>query len=445
MTTREGRGAGRAAYFSLLAATTLATFSSTIMSAPINEIAHGLGAGPQEIILAVSAFTAAMVVFAPFAGWLCDRLGPTTFLLGCMILMVFAQLGAAAAPNLLVMILMRGLQGIACSGIPPAVQQGLTCFWPDRRRQAMAAWASAIGIGQAVGPPAGGLVAELLGWRAVFGVQAGVCSIVVLLVHRNVPRVRNGHADLDVGGMTQLVAGAGCLVTGMTWAGQGAELWEAVPLIIVGLLVLAWSARPGRHGGHILGKGVARDPGYVVGTVAAAAGMAAMGITLVSVPLFLGREVGLSAGVIGATTFAVAAGMATFAPIASRIAARTGVARTLGGGLLLLILAPLGVGWLETTNQSSTVVVPLAALLFVVGCGIATVQSMAAYVLLGSRGARSGLALGVHNMGRFGGLAAGYAWVAGAYSLDAPVLVHAGSVAAAGVALLVGLLMRRGS
>lgn len=153
----RGRGpvVGRAAYLALLASTTLGTVSSTIMSAPINEIAGSLGAGPQEIVLAVSAFTVAMVVCAPFAGWLSDRIGATTFLLGALVLMVVAQLGAALAPSLWVMVAMRALQGVACSGIPPAVQQGLTGFWPDRTRQTMGAWASAIGIGQASGRPPG--------------------------------------------------------------------------------------------------------------------------------------------------------------------------------------------------------------------------------------------------------------------------------------------------
>lgn len=435
--------AGRGAYLALLASTTLGTVSSTIMSAPINEIAGSLGAGPQEIVLAVSAFTVAMVVCAPFSGWLSDRLGATTFLLGALVLMVVAQLGAALAPSLWVMVAMRALQGVACSGIPPAVQQGLTGFWPERKHRTMGAWASAIGIGQAIGPPTGGLIADLLGWRAVFGIHAGICALVGLAVWRFIPRMPRGDAPMDLGGMAQIVAGAGCLVTGVTWAGQGGSLAGSGALMALGAIFVAWALRPRRHRGRLIPAGVLTAPRFLIGTAAASTGMAVMGITMVSVPLFLGREVGLSAGIIGATTCAVAAGMALFGPVAVRIAGRFGTGRALGGGLALLVAAPLALGWLETVDQSPSVVFPMVGVLLVVGCGIAAVQSMSAVVLLGAEGGRGGLSLGLHHMGRFGGLALGYAWVSAAYAFGAPLAVHAGSALAAATTLLLASALRR--
>ncbi len=327
-----GRGRERIALISLLTSTSLGTISSTIMSSPINEISAGLRIGPEEAVLAVSAFTVAMVVFAPFAGWLCERLGPTRYLLTSLALMVLAQLGAALATGLVMLVVMRALQGIACSGIPPAVQQGLSRCWPMRRRQTMSSWAAAIGIGQAVGPPIGGWITELVGWRAVFAVHAAVCAVVLVMVMRYVPTMPGGPAQVTVGGLVQLVAGGGAVVTAATWAGQGGDLRPVGILLAVGVLIVVWALRPGRAGGSFLGDGIAEDPGFVTSTCAAAAAMAATGITMVSVPLYLGREIGLSAGVIGLATFAVAAGMAVFAPVAGRIAGRVGPRRTLAGG-----------------------------------------------------------------------------------------------------------------
>lgn len=434
--------ARRGAYAALLASTALGVVSSTIMSAPINEIGHSLGAGPQEIVLAVSSFTVAMVVCAPFAGWMSDRVGATTFLLGSLVLMVVAQLGAALAPNLWVMVAVRALQGVACAGIPPAVQQGLTGFWPARRRAAMGAWAAAIGLGQAIGPPTGGLITEFWGWRSVFGIHAANCAVVALAVWFFVPRMPAKDSPVHLGGLSQLVAGAGALVTGVTWFGQGGSLLGSGLLVTVGLLVLAWALRPRRGGTPLIPPGVLGDPRYIVGTAAASTGMAVMGITMVSVPLFLGRQVGLTAGVIGVTTFAVAAGMVLFGPIAVRIAGRAGSGRTLGGGLVVLIAAPLLLGWLETTDQSPAVVTPMLGVLLLVGCGIATVQSMSAIVMLGSEGGSGGLSLGVHHMVRFAGLAVGYAWISASYAFDAPLAVHAGSAFIAGSTLLLAVVAR---
>jgi MFS family permease len=422
----------------LLATSTLGVMSSTVMSAPINDIAAGIDASAQEIVLAVSAFTIAMVIFAPLAGWLSERLGMTRFLLASILLMVVGQAGAALAPDLGVLVAMRAVQGIACSGIPPAIQQGLADFWPETRARSMAAWASAIGLGQAIGPPLGGLVTELVGWRWLFGIYAVVCLVVLVVVARTVPSVAPRRPDLDVAGMSQLVGAAGLLVTGLTWAGQGGDLLGCLALIGAGLALLAWSLRPRRDGSHLLGAGILQDRSYAVATLASSAGMASMGITMVGVPLFLGREVGLATGVIGATVFTVAFGMTFFGPVASRAADRIGAERTLVGGLVGVALVGVAVTWLEVSTHAQWVVGPLATLLLLIGCGLATIQSMSALVMLGDGSRRPGIALGVHNMGRFGGLALGYAWVAGVYAVGMPWLAQVGvTVLAGGAALLV--------
>ncbi len=385
---------GRAAYVSLLGTTTLGTLASTLMSAPINDIGADLGAAPSQMVLAVSAFTVAMVAVAPAAGWACTRIGATRFLVLSLVLMVLAQVAAASATGLAWLVAARAVQGVACSGIPPAIHQGLLHFWPEMRRRSMAAWASAIGVGQAVGPPAGGLVSDAVGWRGLFLVYALVCAAGLLCLLRFVPAVPAVQQPVEVGGTAQLVAGAGLLVVGMTWAGQGGAPGPSAALVGAGLALLGWALRPRRPRGHLLGRGVLRDPAYLVSTAAAAAGMAAMGITLVSVPLYLGRDVGLTAGAIGAVTAAVAVGMVLFAPVAARVARRVGAGPTLAGGLVALVVVPLAVATLEGVATGPGVVLPLAALLLLLGCAIATVQSMAAVVLLGSVGASSGLATG---------------------------------------------------
>lgn len=433
---------GRAAYVSLLGTTTLGTLASTLMSAPINDIGADLGAAPSQMVLAVSAFTVAMVAVAPAAGWACTRIGATRFLVLSLVLMVLAQVAAASATGLAWLVAARAVQGVACSGIPPAIHQGLLHFWPEMRRRSMAAWASAIGVGQAVGPPAGGLVSDAVGWRGLFLVYALVCAAGLLCLLRFVPAVPAVQQPVEVGGTAQLVAGAGLLVVGMTWAGQGGAPGPSAALVGAGLALFGWALRPRRPRGHLLGRGVLRDPAYLVSTAAAAAGMAAMGITLVSVPLYLGRDVGLTAGAIGAVTAAVAVGMVLFAPVAARVARRVGAGPTLAGGLVALVVVPLAVATLEGVATGPGVVLPLAALLLLLGCAIATVQSMAAVVLLGSVGASSGLATGVHNTGRFTGLATGYAWVAVVYSAGSPALVHTGTAVAAAATLVLAAAAR---
>lgn len=415
----------RTAYVALLSVTSLGTISSTIMSAPINEIAAAIGTNDRGIVLAVAAFTVAMALTSPMAGWLADRLGPRTYLVISLVLMVVGQALAGLSTNLTMLVVARCVQGIACSGIPACVQYLLASHWPLSRRQSMAAWASAIGVGQAIGPPTGGAVAQFLGWRWVFGAAALVVIIGLGVLIRTLPEapVESDVDLMDLRSLLVLTLGSGLVAVGLTAIGQGYS-GPALVLTAVGALVLVLVLRPGRRP-PVLGP-VGRDPGYAVATLSAAAAMAAMGITVVSVPVYLGTRLDLGPGLIGVATLALALGMMTFAPIAGRIAGRAGTRATLAGGLLAITLVAPTLGVIEGRGEDISVLPLLLVVLFGVGCGIATVQSMAALVLLDVPG-RSGTSMGVHNMGRFTGLCIGYAWLAFALPLDRPLLVHLGT------------------
>ena len=427
---------GRLAYVVLLASTTLGTLSSTIITAPINAIAVDLGASSREIVFAVSAFTIAMVLFAPLAGWLCERLGARTFLTGSLALMVVAGVGAAMSPNLGVLVAMRALQGIACSAVPPGVQQTLGTFWSTRRTRVMAAWASAIGIGQALGPPLGGLVADLAGWRAVFLTHALLSAVLVTLLALVVPAVPAGRPSMHVTGMLTLVVGVGGLVLGFAWIGQGGPALAALGLGLVGALGLAAHLRLARRSPRALvDPRLLVEVRYLRSTAAAATVMAVLGVVIVATPLHLGRALGLSPSRIGAITVALAASMALFAPVSSRIGDRVTPRRVLQVGLLGLVLGPLLLALVLGAEGPRTAVAGTFVLLVLTGCAIGAVQSVAGLGVMRSPAAVHGTALGIHNMMRFSGLAVGYSWVAFAYPLGSLLLVYAGPAVLAGATL----------
>lgn len=430
----------RTAFFALLAGTSLGTLSSTIISAPINEIAAAVGTDSRGIVLTMAAFTVAMVTAAPVAGWLADRLGPRRFLLAALVLMIAGHALAGFAQDLTWLVVARAVQGLGCSGIPVGVQQLLAAHWPDRRRQAMAAWASAIGVGQAVGPPTGGVVAEILGWRWVFGVAALCVATVALVILRSLPEARIPAARLDTRALLALSLGAGLLALGLTGLGQ-VPSWPFALVTLVGVGILARTLRP-RRTPPVLGDATG-DHVFTAATVCAAAGMAAMGVTMVSVPIYLGTELGLGPGLIGLATLSVAVSMAGFSPFAGHVAGRVGTTRTLAGGLTVLVVAPLLLGAVEHRGDDTRVLLPLVLVLLVIGSGISTVQGMSALLAFGGA-ARSGSAIGVHNTFRFAGLCLGYAWLAIAGATGGPLLVHAGTAAFAAVALVSLVLAIRG-
>ena len=113
-------------------------------------------------------------------------------------MLLAGTVGAAVAPDALAcMVASRGLQGLGCAAVPTAVMGTLArSFPPERRSRVMGAWGAANGIGQAVGPPIGGLVADAFGWRAIFGALVPLTVGVLVLTLRVVPR-DSGHRHPD--------------------------------------------------------------------------------------------------------------------------------------------------------------------------------------------------------------------------------------------------------
>lgn len=419
----------RTAYVVLLAASALGTLTSTIISSPINVIADAVGASPSGIVFAVSAFTLAMVLFSPLAGWTCERLGPHRVLVGSLALMALAQVGAACTQSLWFLVLMRSVQGVACSATPPAVQQTLAHFWPSQRGRLMAAWASAIGVGQALGLPLGGLITDLFGWRAVFGAHALFSVVLLLLIARIVPAAPAGRPPMHASGMITLIIGVGSLVGAFTWAGQQGAAVVGVGLVVSGVTALGVHALLTHHSPRALVEPrLLVERRYLRSTAAAGTVMACLGVVVVATPLHLGHDYGMSPKAIAAVTVSLAVSMTVFAPVSSRIGARLTPRAVLQGGLLALGLGLVALGWVSTAAYHAAVLAATVAVLVVVGSAMGAVQANAAFGVMRSEAAGNGAALGLHNMLRFSGLACGYAWVAISFPWGEPFVVYAGPV-----------------
>jgi MFS family permease len=405
---------GRLSYFALLASSTLASLSSTIISAPLNRIADSLGASANEIVLALSVFTVSLVVFSPFAGWLCDRVGTTRALTGGLLVMALVQAVSSLSPNVWYLVLMRVLLGAGCSVIPPAVQRALAYFWSHRRRRAMAAWASSIGVGQALGPPLGGLIADALDWRAVFWVHGVLCLLLSVLIMVTVPRVVSGRPPLHLSGLATLVLGIGSLAVALACAGAGLATESVLLLLALGAVALALHALLSVRSEHpMIPLRLVTEHRFLRATFGAAAVMGTLGVVIVAIPLHLGREYGLSPASIGFAMLGLAGAMTLFAPIASRIGERITPRLAVLGGMALMAAA-MGVlalaAWAgkDVTAEFSVTVIIISLVL--AGCALGAVQAICGYAVMRTGAAQHGAALGLHNMLRFSGLVAGYAW-----------------------------------
>lgn len=434
------RHPGPLAYVALLGATAMGAISGTVISAPVAQIADALGIDVRQTVVAIAAFSVALVIGSPLAGWSCDRIGPRRFMVASLLALVVFQLGAALAPNLAVLVAMRLGQGLACAGVPAGVQRALAAHWPDNQRQVMAAWAAAIGVGQAIGPPLGGAVAQWFGWRMIFVVVAVIVLALTAVIVRSVPEVPPSPTPIDVRALTGLALGAGCAAVGATLIGQNV-LAGGGALLVGGLIVLAYCLRPSRPS-PVLGAAGGSSL-YWLATLAATTAMFAMSSVVNSVPIHLSSALGMSPGPIGLFAFAMPLGMVAFSPLAGRLAERIGVTATLTLGATVLLIAPVALGALESRLAGTALLGPLVPTLFVIGCGVGCVAGMAGAMLV-SVPRLTGMAMGVHNVARFLGIASGVGWVAFALRFDEPALMSVGTAVLAAATVAVALATQLG-
>ena len=432
------REPGRIAYSALLTTTAVGTLSGNIMNAPLHRIQQEFNATDAEIVLAVSAFTISLAVFVPLTVWFSDRYGAMRVVIIGLIVMVAAQLLAAFSVNLEMLILMRLIQGVACSTFPPGIQRSIAALWPSKGQAAMAAWAAAIGAGQAIGPPLGGVISELFGWRSVFILQAVVCLALVFIIIGTIPKVHGHKISIHPVGMTLLMVAVAASLATVTLIGQRASPFiEILVGLVAAISIAIYALLAANSPQRLLKPGSLLEKRYIRATLSAGTAMLIMGVCLVSLPLYLGEVLGLSPAPVGLIVFAMALGMVLSGRLTALLAQRKGSRWVIQMGLIILTVSPMILGWWTSGENSVTAqLIVLVVILLVIGTGITASQSVAAFAISRSEAAKNSMAFGIHNSARFMGLAVGYAWAALVYPLGNNILLYGGVSAAAIFTLL---------
>src|SRR6266403_939167 len=113
----------------------------------------------------ITAYLLASTAVAPVFGTLSDIYGRRAMIILSMSLFVAGSVLCALAPNLPVLILARGLQGLGGGGILPIVQTVISDVVTPRERGQYQAYFSGVWVAAGVGGPIlGGVFAEHLHW-----------------------------------------------------------------------------------------------------------------------------------------------------------------------------------------------------------------------------------------------------------------------------------------
>ena len=156
------------------------TFSSRAVEPMVGIIARDLSSSPQTIALLSAAFALPYAFIQPILGPIGDALGKERVMKASLLLLFLALAGSLFAPNVTALFVLRIIAGAAAGGAVPASIALIGDRVEMARRQvALSRYLVAIIVGQLAGSSFAGLLAEIIGWRGVFGLSTIMMALAL--------------------------------------------------------------------------------------------------------------------------------------------------------------------------------------------------------------------------------------------------------------------------
>jgi EmrB/QacA subfamily drug resistance transporter len=320
-------GEVRTILMSLMLTMFLAALDQTIVATALPTIGRQFQ-DVSNLSWVITAYLLASTAVAPVFGTLSDIYGRRAMIIAALSLFVAGSILCALAPNMPVLILARGLQGLGGGGIMPIVQTVISDVVTPRERGQYQAYFSGVWVAAGIGGPIlGGVFAEHLHWSMIFwiNVPLGLASLAMLLPKMGKIPVFHRRRKVDWLGGVLLMASAVVFMLVLTWGGNRYLWLSPVIMAMVGAsfalaLAFIWHA------------GNAEEPflplslmGGTVAPYAIASGGCALGAILgltVHLPLYYEVVYHLSASEAGLALIPLAAVSTGGAAIAGRTMAR---------------------------------------------------------------------------------------------------------------------------
>jgi DHA1 family multidrug resistance protein-like MFS transporter len=258
-------------------ATAIVGFDFTLPFIPL-YLQHDLGVhgiGPTALWAGLISFGPAIpaTIFGPIWGRLADRMGYRIMLLRAIICAAILLACMGLVPSAGVLLVLRMIQG-ALSGTVYSAQALVAASVPERETgRSMGLLQMSVYLGATFGPIAGGVVAQLLGYRAAFvgaGILlAGAALVVFLFVHepaRKPTKAAESTPRPSFLSVMLLPAFAGALVFTLVVQVANTALYPIVPLFVQDLLhngrgaatatgwVMAFSGVTAAGGSYLAGR-----------------------------------------------------------------------------------------------------------------------------------------------------------------------------------------------
>jgi len=232
----------RVVQFVALIGVASSSFTITVLSAALADIADDLNSSVSVVTWVIAAPLLAFAVFTPMAGKLGDLHGHRQmYLVGFAgaAVMSFVTASAWSAGTLIAARVVA--QAFSASTGPSALAIIMSVFPESRRTHVAGTWSAVLAASPAVGVVIGGPLIELTSWRLLFVIQGIGMVVAVAFAWRVLPSTeRRTDHTFDLRGGIFLALGIGSLLIAINRATQ---LGWSHPVVVAGLLMAPiWTA-----------------------------------------------------------------------------------------------------------------------------------------------------------------------------------------------------------
>jgi EmrB/QacA subfamily drug resistance transporter len=347
---------------------------NTVLNVALKTIADpvgGLGASQSQLEWAINSYTLVFAGLLFTFGVIGDRIGRKRMLMIGLALFGLGSLFSAYSHSPDQLIAARALMGFGGAAVMPQTLSIISnVFEPRERARAIGIWASAVGIGVAIGPVLGGALLAHFWWGSVFLINVPVTVIGAVAVLALVPESRNpAPGKIDYVGVLGSVVGLVLLVYGIVQGGDTGSWVRGDVLIPVfaGLGVLALFAWYETRISHpSLDVRLFRDRRLSASVGVIALLFFCMGGVYFFISFYLQNVRGYSPLHAGLLAIPFALGQFILSPRSAGLVSRFGARAVAGGGLLLNAVAIGGYALLGT----STPIWVLIVFYFIQGAGL---------------------------------------------------------------------------
>jgi EmrB/QacA subfamily drug resistance transporter len=356
-------------FFMILVDSTIVAVANPSIMAALNITDY------DTIIWVTSAYLLAYAVPLLLAGRLGDRFGPKNLYIAGLVVFTAASVWCGLSGSIGMLIAARVLQGFGAALLTPQTLSMITrIFPPDRRGVALSVWGATAGVATLLGPLAGGVLVDRLGWQWIFFVNVPIGVIGVVLAGWLIPALETQPHRFDVIGLVLSGAGLFLIVFGLQ-EGQPYDWQPRVWAVIAGgvafmVAFVYWQSVNPRE--PLIPLEVFADRDFGLANI----GIAVIGfaVTAMILPvMFYAQTVcGLTPTRAALLTAPMAVATGVLAPFVGRLVDRSHPRPIIGFGFATLAIALM---WLSVEMTPSTPIWRLLLPMAAMGTGMAFIWS----------------------------------------------------------------------